>query len=79
MEHGVCIRVLGDLTLLPPDTCEAVAEVVRFSKNNTKYEDFLHNTKQAISTFFLPHNLRRLQSERDRTTSRIPAELECFE
>ena len=73
MEHGVCIRVLGDLTLLPPDTCEAVAEVVRFSKNNTKYEDFLHNTKQAISTFFLPHNLRQLQIERDyRTTSRIP-------
>ena len=41
MEHGVCIRVLGDLTLLPPDTRKAVAEVVRFSKSNTKYEDYL--------------------------------------
>ncbi len=38
MEHGVCIRVLGDLTLLPPGTRKAVAEVVRFSKNNTKYD-----------------------------------------
>ena len=36
MEHGVCIRVLGDLTLLPPETRKAVAEVVRFSKSNTK-------------------------------------------
>ncbi|XP_028413598.1 dehydrodolichyl diphosphate synthase complex subunit DHDDS-like [Dendronephthya gigantea] len=36
MDRGVCIRVLGDLTLLPPDTRKAVAEVVRFSKNNTK-------------------------------------------
>ena len=41
MEHGVCIRVLGDLTLLPPDTRKAVAEVVRFSKNNTRYGWYL--------------------------------------
>ena len=38
MEHGVCIRVLGDLTLLPADTRKAVAEVVKFSKNNNKYK-----------------------------------------
>lgn len=37
MEHGVCVRVLGDLTLLPIETRKAIAEVVTFSKNNDKY------------------------------------------
>ncbi|XP_046849575.1 dehydrodolichyl diphosphate synthase complex subunit DHDDS-like [Xenia sp. Carnegie-2017] len=36
MEHGVCVRVIGDLTLLPPDTRKAVAEVVQYSKDNKK-------------------------------------------
>ena len=49
MEHGVCIRVLGDLTLLPPDTRKAVAEVVQFTKSNTKYEGFVIT---IVKTFF---------------------------
>ncbi|XP_022081712.1 dehydrodolichyl diphosphate synthase complex subunit DHDDS-like [Acanthaster planci] len=35
MKHGVCIRVLGELHLLPKDVQEAVAEAMYFSRNNT--------------------------------------------
>ena len=48
MEHGVCIRVLGDLTLLPADTRKAVAEVVKFSKNNNKYENATFSCQDII-------------------------------
>lgn len=41
MEHGVCVRVIGDLTLLPLDTRKAVAEVVQYSKDNKKYVHLL--------------------------------------
>ena len=36
MKHGVCIRVLGDLELLPPDVLSSVAQAVNFSRNNNK-------------------------------------------
>ena len=36
MKHGVCIRVLGDLELLPPDVLEAVARAVNFTRNNSR-------------------------------------------
>lgn len=36
MKHGVCIRVLGDLDLLPPDVLSAVARAVNFSRNNNR-------------------------------------------
>ncbi|KAL5010632.1 hypothetical protein ScPMuIL_012937 [Solemya velum] len=36
MKHGVCIRVLGDLSLLPRDILEELAESVECSKNNTR-------------------------------------------
>ena len=34
--HGVCIRVLGDLELLPRDVQEAVAHCVKLTKDNNK-------------------------------------------
>ena len=36
MKHGVCIRVLGDLELLPRDVLESVARAVNFSRHNDK-------------------------------------------
>lgn len=36
MKHGVCIRVLGDLELLPSDVLESVARAVNFSRNNDR-------------------------------------------
>ena len=35
-KHGVCVRALGDLTLLPEDLQRSVARVVKFSQNNRK-------------------------------------------
>ena len=35
-KHGVCVRALGDLTLLPEDLQRSVARVVNFSQNNRK-------------------------------------------
>lgn len=37
MRHGVCIRVLGDLELLPRDVLESIARVVNFSRNNNRW------------------------------------------
>ena len=37
MRHGVCIRVLGDLELLPADVMQSVAKAVLMSRDNTKY------------------------------------------
>ena len=34
--HGVCIRVLGDIKLLPRDVQESVAKAVTMTKNNNK-------------------------------------------
>ena len=34
--HGVCIRVLGDVKLLPRDVQESVAKAVTMTKNNNK-------------------------------------------
>ena len=36
MKHGVRIRVLGDLELLPSDVLESVARAVNFSRNNDR-------------------------------------------
>ena len=35
-KHEVCVRVLGNLSLLPVDVQRTIAEVVNVSKNNTK-------------------------------------------
>lgn len=56
MEYGVCIRVLGDLTLLPVETRRAVAEVVKFTKNNTKYVYFV-NTLSLLPDHCIHHLL----------------------
>ena len=36
MKHGVCVRALGDLTMLPEELQRSVARVVKYSQNNTK-------------------------------------------
>ena len=36
MEHGVCIRVLGDVELLPYDVQQSVAKAVHMTRNNKK-------------------------------------------
>ncbi|XP_071494705.1 dehydrodolichyl diphosphate synthase complex subunit DHDDS-like [Diadema antillarum] len=36
MKHGVCIRVIGDLNLLPRDVQEVVAEAMHISQHNTR-------------------------------------------
>ena len=36
MKHGVCIRVLGDLELLPTDIQQSVAKAVILTRDNTK-------------------------------------------
>ncbi|XP_045196592.2 dehydrodolichyl diphosphate synthase complex subunit DHDDS-like [Mercenaria mercenaria] len=35
-KHEVCVRVLGNLSLLPEDVQQTVAEVINLSKNNTR-------------------------------------------
>lgn len=36
-KHGVRVRVVGDLTMLPEDLQESIARAVSFSKHNTRY------------------------------------------
>lgn len=36
-EYGVCVRVLGNVSLLPSDIQEIIAEVVTYSKDNTRF------------------------------------------
>ena len=35
-KHGVCVRVLGDLSLVPHDLLHSIAQLVFFSKDNNK-------------------------------------------
>ncbi|XP_077977079.1 dehydrodolichyl diphosphate synthase complex subunit DHDDS-like [Glandiceps talaboti] len=35
-KYGVCVRVLGDISLLPNDVQDAIADAVNFSKDNDK-------------------------------------------
>lgn len=36
MRHGVCIRVLGDIELLPPDVQQPVAKAVLMTSENDR-------------------------------------------
>lgn len=36
-KHGVCIRVLGDLNMLPLDLQQVIAKAVVMTKNHNKY------------------------------------------
>lgn len=36
MKHGVCIRALGDLEMLPGDVLEALARAVNFTRDNSR-------------------------------------------
>ncbi|XP_063225620.1 dehydrodolichyl diphosphate synthase complex subunit DHDDS [Bacillus rossius redtenbacheri] len=36
MEHGVCIRVIGNLSLLPPDVHKLIADAVIMTRDNSK-------------------------------------------
>lgn len=42
-KHGVCVRVLGDLTLLPPDVLGVIAEAVALTRDNNRYARKLHD------------------------------------
>ena len=37
MKHGVCVKMLGDIDLLPKDIQELVSEAIIMSKDNTRY------------------------------------------
>lgn len=36
MEHGVCIRVIGNLSFVPQDVRSLMAEAMRITKDNNK-------------------------------------------
>jgi len=36
MEHGVCIRVIGNLTLVPQDIQKLIAQAIILTKDNNK-------------------------------------------
>jgi len=36
MEHGVCVRVIGNLSLLPKDICKLITEAMFMTKDNNK-------------------------------------------
>lgn len=36
MEHGICVRIIGNLELLPEDLRKLVAEAIIITKNNNK-------------------------------------------
>ena len=36
MEHGVCIRVIGNLSLLPEDVQKLIAEAMLITRDNSK-------------------------------------------
>lgn len=35
MEHGVCVRVIGNLSLIPEDIRKLIAEAMSITKNNS--------------------------------------------
>ena len=36
MENGVCVRVIGNLSLIPKDTCKLIAEAMIITRDNNK-------------------------------------------
>ena len=58
MKHGVCIRVLGDLQLLPGDVLEAIARAVNFTRNNDRA--FLNVCFSYTSHHEMTEAIRRL-------------------
>lgn len=58
MKHGVCIRVLGDLELLPGDVLESVARAVNFTRNNDRA--FLNVCFSYTSRHEMAEGIRRM-------------------
>lgn len=58
MKHGVCIRVLGNLELLPRDVLEAIARAVNFTRNNDRA--FLNVCFSYTSRHEMTEAIRRL-------------------
>ena len=56
-KHGVCIRILGDVTLLPMDVQAAIAKCVNLSRHNTRY-------RQQVYSLYLFHGLVQSDSQR---------------
>ena len=59
MQHGVRVRVLGDLHRLPRDVMVAVARAVNYTKENTRWASGKHRTNVCcrVATSPLPHPL----------------------
>lgn len=36
MEHGLCIRIIGNLSLVPKDIRKLMAEAMKITENNNK-------------------------------------------
>lgn len=36
MEHGVCVRVIGNLSYVPPDVRKLMIEAMQITKDNNK-------------------------------------------
>lgn len=36
MEHGICVRIIGNLSLIPEDICKLIAKAMIMTKDNKK-------------------------------------------
>jgi hypothetical protein len=48
-KHQVCVRVLGDVTLLPHDVQVAVARCVNLSRNNKRFVCVCDSRSQCLT------------------------------
>lgn len=51
--NGICVRVLGDVSLLPRDLQEAIAKAVTLSRNNTRCVDCATTFNPAFCLLFV--------------------------
>jgi hypothetical protein len=49
MKHGVRVRVLGDLSMLPTEVAAPVARAVNLTKDNTKLDRVSYARSQPLS------------------------------
>lgn len=68
MQHGVCVRVLGDLHMLPRDVMVAVARAVNYTKENTRWAS--GDTGQESAAAQPLHHFHSLQCLHSRAAKR---------
>ena len=78
MKYGVCIRVLGDLELLPKDVLEAVARAVNLTRDND--QAFLNVCFSYTSRHEMTAAIRRLAqgTEEGMIHPRSVCKLNCY-